>query len=359
MEQVPYLKILIVEDEETKICEWQDAIEHHNADLDNNKFLIEFIPAKSVPEAKEMIDRHRFDAAIIDLRLQVEQGISENNAHGNHLVQHILDAHPLGIIIYTGQSADANIPGYAKRQVKIVDKGDGIDPVIEWLKENKDVFLKLRGAKSAFYRETAKIFFNSIWPRWQYWTTNADDSNQLTDIVARHVVAHVHDALLSAGGDSTHPEETYFVPPLKSRLDTGDLIDYQGRTWIVVTPRCDLAHQGKVTTILLAACEDISEEWKKLTSNDSKTSKDRVGKLTQHTGSHKKHFLFPMMDLNSTSRGPWMVTFDELLGVPSEKAFEELTPIRFASLAPLFVPSLVERLGAYFSRIGTPGYSSE
>jgi hypothetical protein len=36
---------------------------------------------------------------------------------------------------------------------------------------------------------------------------------------------------------------------------------------------------------------------------------------------------------------------------------EELTNKRIASLTPQFVPSLVERFGAYFSRIGTPDLS--
>ena len=35
----------------------------------------------------------------------------------------------------------------------------------------------------------------------------------------------------------------------------------------------------------------------------------------------------------------------------------ELSQRRVATLSNEFVPSLVERLGAYFSRIGTPDYS--
>ena len=36
-----------------------------------------------------------------------------------------------------------------------------------------------------------------------------------------------------------------------------------------------------------------------------------------------------------------------------------LTAKRWTSLAPQFIPSLVERFGAYFSRIVTPPLSSE
>lgn len=351
------LKILIVEDEDSKVIEWQDAIDSHNADSDTKGFSIEFKTSKTVSGAKQLLDLHRFDAAVVDLRLQTEAGVGENNSDGNIFVRHLVQALPMGVAVYTGQSVDADTQSYGSPQVEVMDKGDGFDQVFNWLDRNKDVFLKLRGVKATYNRETAKIFYKSIWPRWQHWTS--DLSQDLTEVVARHVIAHVHDALLVAGGDATHPEETYFVPPMKDRLDTGDLVDYEGRKWIVVSPRCDLANKGKVKTILLAACEDISVQWNALIANQSGSSRDKVKKLIQHDGSLKQHFLLPMRDVSSSAQGPWMVQFDDICALPAAFALEELAPLRFASLSPMFVPSLVERFGGYFSRIGTPGFSSE
>lgn len=355
---VPELKILVVEDEDSKIAEWADAIEAHNTDGENKGFQLQMVTSKSVSDAKRQLDLHRFDAAVVDLRLQVEQGVAENNSQGNGLVRHILESLPLGVVVYTGQQADADIAGYNCPQVRVMDKADGMDQVFTWLGENKDVFLRLRGAKGAFNRETAKIFFRSIWPRWSHWTGSAKEGGDLTDVVARHVVAHVHDALLNAGGDAAHPEESYFVPPLKNRLDTGDLIEHEGGIWIVVTPRCDLANQGKVATILLASCEDISMKWNELMTSGNGKSEDRLKKLVQHESMPKQHFLHPMRDSAGRAKGPWMVQFHHLRALPV-KDVETLTSLRFASLSPLFIPSLVERFGAYFSRIGTPGYSSD
>lgn len=351
------LKILIVEDEDSKLVEWQDAIDSHNADSEAKGFSIEFQTSKTVDGAKRLLDLHRFDAAVVDLRLQTEIGVAANNSDGNIFVRHLVNALPMGVAVYTGQRVDAEISSYGSPQVEVMDKGDGFDQVFDWLTKNTDVFLKLRGVKATYNRETAKIFYKSIWPRWQHWTS--DLSQDLTEVVARHIIAHVHDALLVAGGDSTHPEETYFVPPMKERLDTGDLVEFDGRKWIVVSPRCDLANQGKIKTILLAACEDISEQWNRLIASESNGSKDKVRKLIQHDGSLKQHFLLPMRDLSSAPQGPWMVQFDDICALPAERALTELAPLRFASLSPMFVPSLVERFGGYFSRIGTPGFSSE
>jgi CheY-like chemotaxis protein len=356
MTTIPELKILVVEDEDSKIGEWQDAIESHNADQENKGFRVRMVTAKSVEEAKQALDFYRLDAAVVDLRLQVEPGVGDQNSQGNDLVRHILEIQPLGVVVYTGQLAEADVTSYDCPQVRIMDKAEGLAQVFSWLAEHKDVFLCLRGAKSAYSRETAKIFFRSIWPRWSQWTSSA--ATNLTEVVARHVVAHVHDALLNSGGESTHPEEAYFVPPIKDRLDTGDLVDYENNVWIIVTPRCDLSHPGKVETILLARCDDISLQWNQINTTGGKSKENELRKLTQHGGTPKQHFLHPMRDAAGINKGPWMAQFHNLKVLPAQDALEVLTPLRFASLSPLFIPSLVERFGAYYSRIGTPDYFS-
>ncbi|OWY26927.1 histidine kinase [Herbaspirillum robiniae] len=357
MESFAELRILVAEDEESKIKEWVDAIAAHNVDVENKKFSVNAQFAKSVQGALSLIGQFRFDAAVVDLRLEIEDGVEENNTNGNDLVRHILVTEPMGVVVYTGQQSEAD--DYRVPQVRIMNKGEGLAQVFDWLSSNKDLFLRLRAANQTFNRETAKIFFGSIWPRWNHWTSDSLPGNQsLTDVLARHVVAHVHDALLDASGDRTHPEETYFVPPIKNRLDTGDLVNIDGDVWIVVTPRCDLASAGKVETILLAKCKDVSELWAAALGAGAKSER-KCNELIQHERMPKQHFLHPMRDNNSQTHGPWMAQFHHIRALPAAEAVVQLLPLRFASLSPLFVPSLVERFGAYFSRIGTPAYSSE
>ena len=353
------LKILVVEDEDQKIDEWNDAINHHNADAEKKGFRLKMVVAKNLAEAKIQLEMHRLDAAIVDLRLQIQPGVLVNNSQGNDVVRHILAAQPLGVAVYTGQQADADIESYSCPQVAIMNKGEGLEQVFDWLRNNKDIFISLRHAKNTYNRETAKLFFRSIWPRWSSWAAQNVDGVDLSEVVARHIMAHVHDSLLNSSGDAAHPEEAYFVPPLKGRLDTGDLVLYEGKEWVIVTPRCDLANTGKVDTILLAYCQNISSRWDPLGAANNAKSQKEVNKIIQHDGMPKQHFLPPMRDISSDKRGPWMVQFHNLRAMPTEDAVRELTGNRFASLSPLFVPSLVERFGAYFSRIGTPGYSCD
>lgn len=118
-----YLKVLLVEDDESLLSDWKDAVDAHNADFENKRFRVEYVTAKSVPQAKKLLDLYSFDAAVVDLRLQLEDGAAENNTNGNHLVVHILESHPLGVVIHTGQRADAEVPAYAMPQVSVLDKG--------------------------------------------------------------------------------------------------------------------------------------------------------------------------------------------------------------------------------------------
>ena len=346
------LQVLLVEDQESNIVAWCDRSAAHNSDAEAKGFSVVNSFAKSVTEAKSILENQRIDAVVVDLRLEGATGRTEPNDHGNALIEYVRQAHPVAMAIHSGQSQEAEVENCP--QVEIFDRGDGLEPVFEWLGRQLSMLAQLRSTQRAFDRETARVFFGSIWPRWTNWTAGigAESSEGLGAALTRHVIAHVHDSLLDAGGGVAHAEETYFIPPLKSRLDTGDLINRgTNGLWIVLTPRCDLA-TGKSDTLLLARCESIREEW-------LNASPKAQRKISQHNGEAKKHFLPELVDHTGKPQGPWMVKFHDLRTADLDMAKTGFASKRFASLAPQFVPSLVERFGAYFSRIGTPNLSSE
>ena len=63
-------------------------------------------------------------------------------------------------------------------------------------------------------RESAKLFSQSIWPRWEIAWKLMSDSAPLGGVITRQVVAHVAEQL-SLPPNYHHPEEFYFVPPRK------------------------------------------------------------------------------------------------------------------------------------------------
>lgn len=350
------LRVLLIEDEQDNINLWTDTVGTHNADSDTHGFSIDTEVARSVEEATRLLEIMRFDAAVVDLRLQGEAVPIGPDDDGNLLVKKILETRPLGIVIYSGQGGDAAEFGYP--QIKVISRGDGLQPVLEWLKEQSQLLFHLRTVMEAFDVQAAKVFFNSIWPRWQQWAGSIDDPEVLAKLIARHVVAHAHDSMLHEGGEQVHPEETYFVPPMKPRLDTGDLLVLDEAVWIVVTPRCDMAHEGKVQSVLLAKCNEISERWNELVAMGGKGAKE-IAKIVQHERNPKQHFLPQLSDHSGTRRGPWLAQFHDLRVMGAREAHAELPRKRFASLTPQFIPALTERFGSYFSRIGTPDLSSD
>lgn len=356
------LEVLLVEDEESKVQQWEQAVAAFNADVERNGFVINTWKAASIAAAMETISRAKLDALVVDLRLEKEPGVGEDNDDGNELIRKVVETTACGVVVYTGQRGQANLKDYP--QVEVFDKGDGAGPVFDWLSRQRNLLTELRAVTQAVERETAKVFFKSIWPRWKQWS---GQGTAVSEALARHVTAHVHDALLDAAKGEAHPEEAYFVPPLKERLDTGDLVKLGDDIWAIVTPRCDLANDGKVVSLLLAKCKNASTRYAELDAAIAQATTDakkesatkNLMRYVQHEGSPKQHFLPPAFDASGVQMGPWMVQFHDLQAIPIEQAKADLPTARIASLAPQFVPSLVERFGSYFSRIGTPNMSSD
>jgi len=342
-----FINVVLVEDEGANVEAWHDHAAMHNADAENKGFKVATIVAKSAADARAALAGNRVDALVVDLRLRTE-GNAAPNDHGNDVVRYAHGAHPVAIAVYTGQRQEADVESFP--QVEVFDRGAGLAPVFEWLERQFGMLQHLRELRTSLEAETAKVFFSSVWPRWLGWT--AQRGAAIKPMLFRHVVAHIHDNLMNANGGVSHPEETYFVPPIKTRPDTGDVVRDGEGLWVVVTPRCDLAIDGKVLVVLLAQLQDISTRWK------AANAKER-GKISQHSGSHKNHFLPEMVDSAGNAMGPWFVNFTSLKVVPVDGDNGLKSMARVASLTPQFVPSLVERFGAYFSRIGTPVVAQE
>ncbi len=351
------IQILLVEDDDMMVHEWREAVATHNSDSQRHGLVLESVVAASYEAAIQAIRKHKFDAAIVDLRLRAPVGEAGPNSDGNRVIAHIADTSTLAISVYSGQSSEFDRE-HSPREVEVFDRGAGLDQVFTWIGRQREMIVKLQESREIVERQSAKVFFTGIWPRWKNWAEATPSSNETPLPITRHMIAHVHDSL-SYAAEAYHFEESYFVPPVKPSLDTGDLVEVEGDIAIVVTPRCDLANDNKTATILLARCEDLRGRWTSLIGAGSKSAVSEMSSLQKHKGSFNRHFLPPMRDHNGADKGPWFVCFDNLVVLDCKTKRAELTAARLASLAPQFVPSLVERFGAYFSRIGTPILSGD
>jgi len=389
------IRLLIVEDDEHETKTWKLQIDQHNVvAAESNGFTLRETFVSTKKEAIDLIANSDFDAAIVDLGLATGGNHKEANSDGNDVVEALEKSELAIVIIYTGQPGDAISKEKRGPEVVVIAKledGDGSKKVLARLTESAPMILTIRAAEETIKSEMAALFSKSIWPRWKFWLDKKVDPDAIvTEAVTRHMASHVYAALLAKNGQKALSEEWYFVPPVRQGLRTGDLVDISEYTnqpssvGIVITPRCDLADNpgSNKETYQIAVCEDISADWNdrygkysatqaekpKEDANKEavqkweeklKNTKNSLGSLIQHRSKSNCHFLHQMRLTDGSFLGPYFVRFDKIMTIERQsengKKLAESKP--FASVAPEFLPSLVERLGTYFSRIGTPDFS--
>lgn len=384
------VNLLVVEDDINEINDWKKVIKRHNQ-IANTSGEIEFYLdiAKDKDEALIKINTFNFSIAIIDIRLK-EEGKEEdyNNTDGLDILSEIMSTVSCYTVIYTGQSkdAEATIEEKNKEYIKIVDRDTPKAALLKnLLEENKEIIISINEIKYKFSKSMSSLFYNSIWPRWNYW----EESEGKRDALNRHMATHLHASFLNETV-AVHPEEYYFIPPLSKELDTGCITLKDDKHYILITPRCEIA-QKKNNTFQFIELKDISTELNKIDDADIRLNKelnelidkkedelpDKLEKieakkksiannsnkkrnLLSHGGNKASlHFLPEIRQSKELSFGPFHAQFDHMISIGKSdlESLELFTSGIYACLSNEFVPSLIERLGNYFSRIGSPDYS--
>lgn len=340
------IDLLIVEDEPKELKIWDQVIELHNANFEEHGFEICHEFSQSLEEAKKKIASRNYDAAVVDVRLKQANGHAGPNTDGNLVLEALLGSEMTVVALFTGETPLAATPAWAKKVVQTFRKGgeenEGTSAVMKWLCAQAPMIKQVKAAHQTIRREMAKVFFHSIWPRWNNWTQpTGTTADFIPTAITRHITSHIYAALLSEGPHGVHPEEWYFVPPLQDKISTGDLVrNADGSIEIVITPRCDLQRDEKNETIQLAMCKDVSVEWDmrcekitaakealqnhKLPAGDKGIQKleealikanDALRRFTQHSNANVFHFLPRMKMIDETEIGPFYVQFDKIRSV--------------------------------------------
>src|SRR5690348_3520026 len=127
------IRVLIVEDDEATLADWSRAVERHNAEEERHKYRLVAEFARTLIEAEDFISARKYDAAVIDLRLRARNGGQGHNADGNRVARLLAETAVAAIAIYTGQPGEAELLE-ASPQMSVFPKGEGLDPVIDWLR---------------------------------------------------------------------------------------------------------------------------------------------------------------------------------------------------------------------------------
>lgn len=349
-------EILIVEDDAHTRESWQRDIRDFNRSA-----VLKFHPvfAATKREALHVLSRTRVDCAVIDLRLpDGDDGSGAAHPLGNDVLQTLLEETGVPAVVYSGYENEAS-EAVRRSNIRVQSKqGGAASNILAMFAEQAELMIAMEATRSRIARETARLFNQSIWRRWETRWSNEPDREMITGVIARQTASHIADALAQPPV-SHHPDEFYVVPALfAERLDTGDLVNLDGQIHIVLTPRCNMANKPP-SHIMLAVCNSMPDwaEWKDRLLNGNSDKKDKARRaLRDHaTQGHgvATHFLPPL-----DGSGPWLVDFQEVRALRAEEV-PALLSSRIASVAPHFVPNLVQRYSSYLGRIGQPDISAD
>lgn len=383
------INILIIEDKNEEIKSWETSIKQFNAlaAKEGHKYIFYAEYAKSFSEAEGKLETFSFSAAVVDIRLE-EEGYASNheNIDGLRVIKSIMNRKKAIVAIYTGQEKDAesDIDIRHKKFIKVFGRDSKTkNQLLTWfVVEQLQILESILHVKEQFNYTMSNLFYDSIWPRWEQWVgkeeVNIDDMNAS---LIRHMATHLHASYLNKV-TNVHPEEYYFVPPLKQSWDTGDITVFEDKHYILVTPRCEIANK-KNNTFQFVELKSVAVELEKIDQkikdkndellkvNDDKEKIEKIEKAIAKEESKKRnmfshggnksslHFLPKIKKDIGNSYGPFYAQFDHMIFIKKDDQ-EKLTSFsdhKYASLSNEFIPSLVQRLGSYFNRIGSPDYS--
>lgn len=350
--------ILIVEDDPEAIDSWRRDIKEFNDDQPAGALQYEAIYASTRQEALKVLHRTRINCAVVDLRLPLAPDGDKSTANplGNDILEKVLIETGVPAVVYSAHAAEASEAVRSSNIQILSKKGNGGIEILKYLTNHEGLMVAMEITRKKIAVESAKIFNDSIWKRWETTWNSMGDRTMLGGMITRQIASHVADRL-SLPPANHHPDEFYIIPPLFSeRLDTGDLITQNEHVYVVVTPRCNMANEPKPMHLMLALCHPMTAEWVEMKEGfnsgiDSKRGKSAAVKLRNfaiQNHSTSTHFIPPCGD-----KGPWLVDFKETSGVLSAAA-PELLKGRFASISTHFVPNLVQRYASYLGRIGQP-----
>lgn len=360
------INILIIEDEQSIINQWREKLEFY-AISESPLYEISATYADDLEQSKDLLLNQRFDAVVIDIRLKSSPGEIPNK-HGNNIAKIVSNSTLSIMAICTAEPSTVELTEEQRSFVNVFPKGQGnvVINILNWLDSNKKMLEAVQKMQHEINGQMAKLFSRSVWPRWEYWFKHDETDDLTRSALKRHMATHLHASFMNES-ESAHPEEYYFIPPLRENLSTGDIVSIKSKYYVIITPRCDLA-RGQNNTFQLINLLSMKEKWDEnhqIIASEEKSNKIKeqarkeIKKIINHNDKSPKVHFIPQIKLNNNNiLGPFLAQFNYMINEENTPIFKDMIlENRIATLSNEFLPSLVERLGTYFSRIGTPDYS--
>ncbi|MFJ2486967.1 response regulator [Pseudomonas sp. NPDC087639] len=308
--------------------------------------------------AKNKVLSSRYDLIVLDL----QDDVARVEMKGQEVLDLLRENHFVPVVFYTGHAH--KVTPLESPFVRVVAKGD--DDVELLRGAVREVFSSGLPKLIHFIQEQQRAY---LWAHVdEFWKSTGPicDVKDLAYLLSKRLSSALKGVSVRRGLDGedkdiAHPIEMYVWPSIGDGLQTGDVVEFEGRQFVVLNPACDFA-QGKVNHIVLAECIALEQcpEFLDLikqkqagtpyTGNQLAALKAIVGDNRQGKKVQKERYKYLPATVFMRSS---VVDFQALRSVANSD--EQLAAIkRIATLDTPFVESLLSKFSRYYGRIGTP-----
>lgn len=292
------------------------------------------------------------DIVVLDVRRDRTETVAEEPFRGRLVYSEIREARFLPIIFWT--ALPQNVIDLKTPPLVDVFPKDELERVPDAIRAainsgTADVMADVEDRVATVMR---KHLWDELAPHWDE-DTKGGLPKELAHILITRVAHSLQDQALPEL--TSRPSHCYLYPPVSARHRPGDLLRHsvrgQEEWWVVLTPACDLAHDGKVDFVLLARASLLTVHpkytaWAPTKSNGKWNDlKDVIeGKIARY------HYLPEFREI------PDLVLDLEHAQSVLVNELEKFK--RVASLVSPYCEALLVKYGHFRGRIGTPDLNS-
>jgi CheY-like chemotaxis protein len=357
------LKILIVEDDQSKRDDYSRFIIAYNLDNEEHNIIEVFGVNKNDAIEKLQDPKNSYDGAIVDLDLI---GSGGTDSSGNEVIKEIKQNLRFPIFVITGTphniSEELNVPNaifgvFERDEVEL-------DDIF-----NRFCLIKATGILNLLNRNgrveelIQNIFWNHISTSLDSWILDKKrNPEEKEDSLLRYTILHMLEYL---DENNVHPSEFYITRPVKDKVSTGDLISWNNNRYVILTPACDFVFRPKgdrnVRNTFLLKIIELTDHFSNLEESIQKGEiSNTLKKELEKVITNNKPYYHFIPKHNIIKAG--IIDFQDKLSIPIEEIEAKIksTEIdRFATISLPFLKDLIERYSSYYARQGSPDFDIE
>lgn len=351
------IKILILDDNIPAIETYESGIRRYNRAEEKPGSFFAYT-ANDLESAYVHIDRSKLDTAIVDLRLDREEGPMEN---GNEAIARLIESFRLPVFVVTGSPSDLAEEYENHPMIKVVKRADVntpdlLDEIASLHNSHYIQFFTRNGFLEKKINELYWDHFNHTSDAWL--EVASTEGGEFDKIISRHTVACLNEQLYVNGNigrfDKYHAGEVYICPPIKQHYHTGDIVQKDDKRYVIMNPACDIVNKAKVGKLDFYLLVEIVNPLE-LSVVLNKRADAREGYIESSIANNQTERYHYMPAFADIQRG--VIDFQKMQNIDiGESDKEEFikTFDRIGSISSPFLKDVIARFSLYYARQGQP-----